>query len=162
VGDCLQLLDLTYEYCEDRPGGSGLHFYQLLHATGIFSDDAPITVRMLGAGRKGQLTPAQLIDRYDLACRSVRDLLVDYLSERQPALDYTSLNTLASNLGLLFWKDSRKHHPSISSLDLARMSLPLGSSVPGPNPPLPVWKPGRTGTSFRRERMPDRSTSLLP
>ena len=43
----------------------------------------------------GQLTPEQLIDRYDLACRPVRDLLVDYLRERQPGLDYTTLATLA-------------------------------------------------------------------
>jgi hypothetical protein len=31
-----------------------------------------------------------MIDRYRLACRPVRDLLVAYLRERQPALDYTT------------------------------------------------------------------------
>ncbi len=119
VGDCLELLDLAHEYGEDRAGGTGPHFYQLLHAIGVFPFGAPTSVRMLGAGRKGQLTPAQLIDRYDLACRPIRDLLVAYLSERQPALDYTSLTALASHLGQLFWKDLEEHHPGISSLDLA-------------------------------------------
>ncbi|PZR79005.1 MAG: site-specific integrase, partial [Candidatus Aeolococcus gillhamiae] len=119
VGDCLELLDLAYEYGEYHSGGTGPHFYQMLHATGIFPDSAPTTVRMLGPSRKGQLTPAQLIDRYDLACHPVRDLLVDYLSERQPALDYTSLMGLANHLGLRFWKDLEEHHPGISSLDLA-------------------------------------------
>jgi integrase len=119
VGDCLELLDLAHKYGEDQGGGSGPHFYQVLHTIGVFPDDAPATVRMLGPGRKGQLTPAELIDRYDLACRRVRDVLVDYLNERQPALDYASLSTLATNLGRLFWKDLEEHHPGISSLDLA-------------------------------------------
>jgi integrase len=119
VGDCLELLDLAYELGEYAGPGAGPHFYQLLHAAGIFQASAPASVRMLGTGRKGQLTPAELIDRYELACRPVRDLLVGYLSERQPALDYTSLSGLATQLGLRFWKDLEEHHPGISSLDLA-------------------------------------------
>ena len=98
--------------------GKGPYFYQLLHATGVFPADGPSTVRMLNPGIRGSSLPAQLIDRYDLACRPVRDLLVDYLRERQPRLDYTSLTTLAAHLGLLFWKDLEQHHPGINSLDL--------------------------------------------
>jgi hypothetical protein len=43
----------------------------------------------LSAGQlsAGQLSAGQLIDRYDLACRPVRDLLVDYLNERRPGID---------------------------------------------------------------------------
>ena len=44
----------------------------------------------------GQRTPGELIDRYQLTCRPIRDLLVDYLRERQPALDYGSLEQLAA------------------------------------------------------------------
>jgi hypothetical protein len=61
-----------------------------------------------------------MIDRYGLACRPVRDLLADYLRERQPALDYTSLNSLANFLGKLFWADLERHHPGIDSLALPR------------------------------------------
>ena len=39
----------------------------------------------------GQLSTEQLIDRYGIACRPVRDVLVAYLRERQPMLDHTSL-----------------------------------------------------------------------
>jgi integrase len=66
----------------------------------------------------GQRSPAELIDRYQLACMPVRDLLVDYLQERQPALDHRSLDTLAQQLGRNFWQDLERHHPGIASLRL--------------------------------------------
>ena len=74
---------------------------------------------MLDPRVHGQQTAGQLIDRYDLACRPVRDLLVDYLNERRPGIDYVTLNGLAYQLGLLFWKDLETHHPGIDSLNLA-------------------------------------------
>ncbi len=43
---------------------------------------------------------------------------MDYLRERQPALDYSSLRTLAADLGGVFWKDLERHHPGIDSLHL--------------------------------------------
>jgi integrase len=119
VGDCLELLELAYQHGERGTGGEGPYFYQLLHAMGVFPADAPPTVRMFSTAYHGQGSPEQLIDRYDLACRPVRDLLVDYLRERRPALKYTSFDRLATHLGLLFWKDLENHHPGISSLDLA-------------------------------------------
>jgi site-specific recombinase XerD len=118
VGDCLEMLDLQAEYVQKGLAGNGPHFYQLMRTIGAFPDDAPATVLMLHSSYRGQLTAAQLIDRYDLACRPVRHLLVDYLQERQPALDYTSLSGIATQLGLTFWKDLENHHPGISSLDL--------------------------------------------
>ena len=77
---------------------------------------APASWRELRAA--GPRTPDQLIDRYHLSCRPVRDLLVDYLHERQPAMDYSSLKALARILGRLFWQDLERHHPGISSLHL--------------------------------------------
>ena len=93
-------------------------FYQLLSAAGAFPPSAPSTVRMLSVRFAGQLTVEQMIDRYDIACRPVRDLLVDYLRERQPGIDYSSLAGLAITLGKRFWKDIEAHHPGISSLHL--------------------------------------------
>ena len=90
----------------------------MLHAAGIFPDGAPPTVRMFSSLFTGQLTVEQMVDRYDLACRPVRDLLVDYLRERQPGIDYNTLTTLATTLVLWFWKDLENHHPGISSLRL--------------------------------------------
>ncbi|MGH3161475.1 MAG: tyrosine-type recombinase/integrase [Streptosporangiaceae bacterium] len=120
-GDCVELLN-----CCSRlfPGGSqqawrhSPFFYQLLHAAGLFPDSAPATVRMISSSFPGQLTAEQLVDRYDLACRAVRDLLADYLRERQPGIDYSTLNGLATTLALRFWKDLETHHPGIGSLRL--------------------------------------------
>ena len=84
---------------------------------GIFGPTAPPTLRALRT--EGQRSPEELIDRYRLNCRPVRDLLVDYLRERQPALDYNSLESLANYLGKLFWSDLERHHPGIDSLHLS-------------------------------------------
>jgi len=48
----------------------------------------------------------------------VRDLLVDYLRERQPGVDYATLHKLSYTLGRLFWRDLEIHHPGIGSLRL--------------------------------------------
>ncbi|MFF7551241.1 tyrosine-type recombinase/integrase [Streptomyces canus] len=48
----------------------------------------------------------------------MRDVLVRYLEERRPSLDYTSLQHLASRLVGAFWADIEKHHPGIDTLDL--------------------------------------------
>ena len=85
---------------------------------GIFGEQAPARLREFRT--PGQLTPDELIDRYQLACRPVRDLLVDYLRERQPALDYKSLKDLSYHLGKQFWQDLEHHHPGIDSLHLPR------------------------------------------
>jgi hypothetical protein len=77
----------------------------------------PAAIRVF-TGR-GQPTCEQLIDRYGLRCRPVRDVLVDYLRERQPAVDFSSLQRLAYLLGKLFWADLEAHHPGIDSLGLA-------------------------------------------
>ena len=67
----------------------------------------------------GRLSVEQLVDRYQLVSRPVRDLLVDYLRERQPAIDYNTLTALATALALWFWKDLERHHPGIDSLRLS-------------------------------------------
>ena len=115
AGDCLQALHLMNGMF-DRGSDKNAYFYQLMHATGVFSSDAPASVRT--SVTRGQLTAGQLIDRYDIACRPVRDLLVDYLMERQPSVDYATLRNLAQRLGSVFWRDLELHHPGIDSLHL--------------------------------------------
>jgi integrase len=118
VGDCLELLEIS-DALFPNSGGKGPSFYQLLHEMGVFPAGAPATVRMFNPNFQGQLTAEQLVDRYDLACRPVRDLLVDYLRERQPAVDYTTLRGLSTVLAGAFWKDLENHHPGVDSLRLA-------------------------------------------
>jgi len=115
IGDCLELLRLV----DDLRAGSTAsspYFYQLLRAAGVFGETAP-AVRALKT--QGQLGCEQLIDRYGIACRPVRDLLVDYLRERQPGVDYATLHKLSYTLGRLFWRDLETHHPGIDSLRLS-------------------------------------------
>ena len=116
VGDVVELLDAQAELRVSAAAGRTL-LYRLLHQMGILGPAAPPTLRALRTA--GQRSPAELIDRYRLACRPVRDLLVSYLRERQPALDYTSLDSLATFLGKLFWSDLERHHPGIDSLHLS-------------------------------------------
>ncbi|MHB8341187.1 MAG: tyrosine-type recombinase/integrase [Mycobacteriales bacterium] len=115
VGDVLELLEAE----ADSPGGVSVGatlFYRMLRESGVLGEQAPPALRQLRT--IGQRSPEQLIDRYHLACRPVRDVLVEYLKERQPALDYNSLVSLANLLGNLFWADLEAHHPGIDSLRL--------------------------------------------
>jgi len=114
LGDFLELLD-TEADLHGAARADSAACYRALRATGIFGPDAPERLRQLRTA--GQRTPEELIDRHQLACRPIRDLLIDYLRERQPALDYGSLEQLARRLGM-FWADLERHHPGIGSLHL--------------------------------------------
>lgn len=89
--------------------------YELLRSAGGLVGDPP---SMRQAELRGQLTPAQLVDRYDIVNGPVRDVLVHYLTERAAVLDYSSLVEQSQLLARLFWVDLERHHPGISSLHL--------------------------------------------
>jgi hypothetical protein len=119
VGDCVELLQVA----AGMRATSEVHahsplFYQLLRSLGGLGEDAPAAMEMFSG--RGQPTCEQLIDRYKIACRPVRDVLVDYLRERQPSVDFSSLQRFAYLLGKLFWADLEAHHPGIGSLNLPR------------------------------------------
>ena len=119
VGDCIELLEVVaaVRAGEDRHPHSPLSC-QLLRSQGAFGEDAPAAMRVLAS--RGKPTCEQLIDRYGIACHPVRDVLVDYLRERQASADFSSLQRLAYLLGKLFWADLERHEPGISSLKLSR------------------------------------------
>jgi hypothetical protein len=77
VGDCVEMAD-TQRRVQARGGQKKVDFYLRLHALGIFPGDAPATIRAFGMAQ-GELTIEELVDRYRLQCKPVRDLLVDYL-----------------------------------------------------------------------------------
>ncbi|WP_261562503.1 MULTISPECIES: site-specific integrase [Frankia] len=115
-GDCVELLDVQSSV-QAKGGTCKTYVYQLLHDAGVFPPDAPPTIRAF-RGATGQLTVEALVARYSLRCQPVRDLIVDYLRHRQPAVDYVSLKELADRLAGLFWHDLERHHPGIHSLHL--------------------------------------------
>jgi integrase-like protein len=115
IGDVLELLDTEAEVLGAARADAAA-CYRLLRQLGNFGPAAPMRLRELRTA--GQRTPEEMIDRHNLACRPIRDLLVDYLKERQPAIDYASLEQLARRLGM-FWADLEAHHPGIDSLHLS-------------------------------------------
>jgi integrase len=115
IGDLLELLD-TEAGVHGAARSDSAACYRLLRQMGIFGPAAPARLRQLRTA--GQRTPEEMIDRHQLACRPIRDLLVDYLRERQPAIDYASLEQLGHRLGM-FWADLERHHPGIDSLHLS-------------------------------------------
>ncbi|MFE2409970.1 tyrosine-type recombinase/integrase [Kitasatospora sp. NPDC059408] len=119
VGDCLELIETQLqERIRTGKRGDLSLFYTWLHGQGIFPPDAPTTLRSFRQ-HAGQHSVSRLVDRYQLRCQPVRDLIVDYLAERQPKLDYASLEDLSRTLASRFWADLERHHPGIDSLELA-------------------------------------------
>lgn len=116
VGDCVELVD-TLRRVHARGGQKKIDFYLRLRALGIFPDDAPHTIRAFGLAA-GRLTIEQLVDRYPLRCRPIRDLVVDYLRERQPSLDFASVDAISRTLAGLFWAQIEVLAPGIDSLRL--------------------------------------------
>ncbi|HYZ57904.1 MAG TPA: tyrosine-type recombinase/integrase [Streptosporangiaceae bacterium] len=93
----------------------GLHAaWDLLGDIGV----TPAGITLRASLRRGQLSTAELVDDYGICCRPVRDVLVRYLDERRPALDYKSLASLAGELAGTFWADIERHHPGIGTLHL--------------------------------------------
>ena len=83
AGDFLKLLEAEREV-HGRPRDYSAVSWRLLRQAGAFGQRAPESLAQLLT--IGQRSPAELVDRYQLTCLPVRDLIVDYLQERQPAL----------------------------------------------------------------------------
>jgi hypothetical protein len=116
VGDCVELVD-TMRRVHARGGQKKVDFYLRLRTLGIFPADAPATIRAFGLAI-GQLSVEELVDRYQLSCTPVRDLIVDYLRERQPSLDFASLDAVSATLAGLFWAKIEALAPGINTLRL--------------------------------------------
>jgi integrase len=113
VGDVLEILDVEADLRSRRPSGSAT--LRVLRESGVFGAGVPTLREILSTGQR---SVDELVDRYEIACRPVRGLLVDYLKERQPALDYATLRGQSYQLAKCFWQDLEKHHPGITSLHL--------------------------------------------
>lgn len=69
--------------------------------------------------RLGQRSPAQLVDRYRIKNRPIRDLLVRYLGELEQRSDHSTMLNRSAQLASLFWADLETHHPGLDSLALS-------------------------------------------
>lgn len=68
----------------------------------------------------GQRTPAELVDRYQVTSRPVRNLLVDYLTEMSATQDYSSLERSSTTLVSLFWRAIENANPGIDTINLTQ------------------------------------------
>jgi hypothetical protein len=116
VGDCVELVD-SLRRVHARGGQKKVDFYLRLRALDIFPADAPATIRAFGLAM-GQLSIEELVDRYRLECSPIRGLIVDYLRERQPSLDFASIDAMSRTLAGLFWAEIETLAPGIDSLRL--------------------------------------------
>lgn len=116
VGDCVELVE-TMRQVHTRGGQKKVDFYLRLRALGVFPEYAPHSIRAFGLAG-GRLTIEQLVDRYHIQCRPIRDLLIDYLRERQPSLDFASLDAVSRTLAGLFWARVEALAPGIDTLRL--------------------------------------------
>ncbi|MET8029017.1 site-specific integrase [Streptomyces avermitilis] len=142
VGDVLALLQASRESNSTQVRLA----YVWLRDLGRFSSEAPATLGHIMV-RGGQMSPAELVDRYDLQCKPVRDLIVAYLTERQTSVDFNSLVPLSAALAGLFWADLEKHHPGVDSLRLPR-------EIVG------AWK-ARIAVKKVSRRLPDGTTAMV-
>lgn len=118
VGDCVELVE-TMRQVHTRGGQKNVDFYLRLRALGILPEDAPHGIRAFGLAG-GRLTIERLVDRYSIQCRPIRDLLIDYLRERQSSLDFASLDSVSRTLAGLFWARIEDLAPGIDTLQLPR------------------------------------------
>ena len=96
----------------DRRGHSpyGVHAaWELLRHGGVLAVEGSLAAAL----RRGQRPTAELVDSYQIQCQPIRDVLVRYLDERRPAVDYSSFRTLLGTLAGSFWRDIEHHHPGL-------------------------------------------------
>jgi len=116
VGDCLELVAALEQHHYRGSAGRPL-FYALLAKSGVLPADAP--PRLRAAVLPGKRSIEQIIDGYGIVCTPVRDLLVDYFTERSADLDHNSVRSIAGTLCKRFWRDLEIHHPSLDDVFFA-------------------------------------------
>ncbi|WP_053208221.1 hypothetical protein [Jiangella muralis] len=130
----IELADLTAEgllhhAIETRRGRYGAGYehhighlaWQVLHESGHFPSSVPATLR--GAMRAPAMTPAELVDSYQLVNRDVAEMLTRYLTRRSHDLDYSTLRGLARDLCDIFWREIETINPAQADLALSEGSV---------------------------------------
>ncbi|WP_406116361.1 tyrosine-type recombinase/integrase [Streptomyces sp. NBC_01014] len=94
---------------------SGIHgAWDVLRDIGVLATDQSLRAAL----RSGQASTEELVAQRQVRNGPVRELLIRYLNERRPAMDFSSFRQLTCTLAGTFWADIERHHPGIDSLDL--------------------------------------------
>ncbi|MGS2807785.1 MULTISPECIES: tyrosine-type recombinase/integrase [Nocardia] len=93
---------------------AGPSAWNVLHQVGHFPPGTPSTMRE--ALSRGQLTIEQLVDRYPIRNRSVRQLLIDYFTRRAADSDYASISHMVLEVAHHFWEKIERINPDQADL----------------------------------------------
>ncbi|WP_218107610.1 tyrosine-type recombinase/integrase [Micromonospora peucetia] len=93
---------------------AGIGVWNVLHRMGHFAASTPATMR--AAMLRGQLSTAELVDRYPIVHQGVRQLLIDYITRRRAETDYATINNLARSLTHHFWEKIEDLNPGQADL----------------------------------------------
>ena len=96
---------------------AGRQAWHFLHQMGHFPASVPAEMRW--AAIRGQRTVAEIVDACGVRNAEVRDLLVDYVTQRSAELDYSYTDQLARTLAGLFWATIEKINPQQADLRLS-------------------------------------------
>jgi integrase len=124
---------------------SGVLLWEVLHAMGHFPTGTPVTLRIALSGGRRNIT--EMVDFYGVGHAGVRQLLIDYLSQRAAlGMDYSTLSGLARSLVRNFWCVIERINPEQADLgvDEATYTAWRGEidTVPTPQGPKPregIW-----------------------
>jgi len=100
----------------DRSSFAAKLAWVVLVEMGHFPAGTPPTIR--AAGQRGQLTVTELVDQYPISNQLVRQLLIDYVTRRALALDYSTLRNMARMIAGLFWYKIEQLAPGIEDLHI--------------------------------------------
>ncbi|MFH8886952.1 hypothetical protein [Streptomyces sp. NPDC017949] len=111
-------LGVTHGANKNHNRFAALGAWQILHSMGHFPPETPPTLRTFVYS--GQRTIEELVDRYSIQSRSVRQLLIDYLTRRRAETDYVTIEGLARNLAKHFWAKIEEISPGHADLVLSQ------------------------------------------
>lgn len=140
---------LAYRAWHQQNSGSskspdGLSFArELLHGIADLGEHTTLK----DAVRFCQRPTAELVDAYGVRSYAVREVLIRYLDERRPAVDYGSFLGLVGKLVGLFWCDLERHNLGIDSCGCPTRSPRGGSSASGSSPTRTA-PPGRAKAAW--------------
>ncbi|RZD89563.1 integrase [Streptomyces albidoflavus] len=93
---------------------AALGAWQVLHAMGHFPPGTPPTLRSFIYA--GQRSITELVDRYPIRHQGVRQLLIDYLTQRRTETDYVTIEALVRRLASQFWAKIEAINPGQQDL----------------------------------------------
>jgi integrase len=100
-----------------KSGRAGLNYaLEFLRFTGNIEDDGK---RLRQLAHQGRPSVEQLVAIYKIQDADIREMFVQYLSMRDPEIDFASLRLLAYELLRNFWADIQEHSPGKNSLRLS-------------------------------------------